>query len=797
MAVSIPIRIPMTWPYDPRSADSTRDPKRLNVMDEHVGNKIKTLKRPGYGLAYSLGAGTGQGLTSYNGSFYAVLNDTFVSVAANPNSGTTAVNFTQSAVPPWSGRYLCAAVVFKNRMWIMAGVGATPSPAADVWSSTDGITWVPASGSAPWAGRQAFSACVLGEKMFVMGGFSPAIGIFYNDVWSTENGTEWELVHALIDPALSPSPIWAARSSFGLVATSSGMFVIGGTSNFFAAFDDVWYSANGLDWSRIGGPFGWGTRTLMGCLYFQNKIWLIGGLNLAGAAQNDVWSSPNGLIWTQTTAAAFSSARYSTACCVYNNKMWSIGGIAAAAVTTDVYSSDLTGTTWSLVTSTPGFTARNGSNLLVFRTPTSVNTYRYPSMWMLAGNTNAGLNNEVWGGNLDTAVGTSIALAPTVTLQRYQFNSFQTGTRLLIKNQSNLWVYDSGNITVVTDAGYPTTTVPGIVVLGGFAYVMDPSGLIYNCALDNPYYWPALNVLGADYEDDAGVCLVKYLNYVVAFGTYTTQIFYDAGLATGSPLRSYLNASMKVGCANANTVCQMGATVIWVGQTREGLRQVLIFNGLTPAALSTPAIDKMLSGGIVNDYSALIFNANGHWFYVLNGAVAGGSRALVYDFSVKEWYEWDQTNFAGFNYFSAADLSSQATFLLDAAYGTGKVYATNSTGSQLYDDAGVPFTVELRTAKYDADSKEKKFWGRLDIVGDQNPGILSISYSDDDGQTYTAARTVDMNTARPALFRNGASRRRIFSITQTDSNPMRLEALEQQFESTWISFYSTQRPMGG
>jgi len=338
-------------------------------------------------------------------------------------------------------------------------------------------------------------------------------------------------------------------------------------------------------------------------------------------------------------------------------------------------------------------------------------------------------------------------------------------------------VYDSGSITVITEAGYPTTTVPGIVVLGGSAYVMDPSGLIYSCALDNPYYWPALNVLGADYEDDAGVCLVKYLNYVVAFGTYTTQVFYDAGLATGSPLRPYLNANMKVGCANANTVCQVGTTVAWVGQTQQGSRQVFVFEGLVPKAISVAAIDKMLTSQTSPaNMRALTFSANGHIFYVLNSGQSN-SNALVYDFTEKEWYEWEQTSFGGFNYFAAAELTSTSTYLLHPS--NGIVY---QTGLDLYTDDGTNFTVYLRTGTFDAETRRNKFWGRLDIVGDQNTGTPGIAFSDDDGQTYSAYRTVNMNSARPALFRNGASRYRIFVYFQEDANPMRIERLEQQFE---------------
>ena len=99
-----------------------------------------------------------------------------------------------------------------------------------------------------------------------------------------------------------------------------------------------------------------------------------------------------------------------------------------------------------------------------------------------------------------------------------------------------------------------------------------------------------------------------------------------------------------------------------------------------------------------------------------------------------------------------------------------------------YSDNGVPFQVYLRTGEFDAGNNRRKFFGRLDVIGDKNVGTPTISWTDDDYQTFTTGRTVDMNTNRPALFRCGSARRRAFVYDQTDTNPIRVEALEQQYE---------------
>ncbi len=330
----------------------------------------------------------------------------------------------------------------------------------------------------------------------------------------------------------------------------------------------------------------------------------------------------------------------------------------------------------------------------------------------------------------------------------------------------------------VTDSRYPYQTVPGIVVLGGYAYVMDPSGLIRNCALNDPFHWPLLNAVGADYESDPGVALVKYLNYVVAFGTYTCQFFYDAGIINGSPLKPYLNANMRVGCAAAATVCNIGPTVVWMSRTLEYNRQIMMFNGLAPQVISTPAVDKMLEAArFANPYATTAYS-QGHLFYIISGS---SDSSLVYDFSVKEWYEWTNTDSDPFSF--TASCSTQAFFgnlLLHAT--DGKVYRFDG----IYNaDNGTPFPVTVQTGLIDFDNTYNKFFGRTRIVGDKGAGTPTIQTTDDDYNTFSAGRTQDMdaNWRAPAraLFQEGAAISRAWKITQTDTSPFRWQALEVQY----------------
>jgi hypothetical protein len=340
------------------------------------------------------------------------------------------------------------------------------------------------------------------------------------------------------------------------------------------------------------------------------------------------------------------------------------------------------------------------------------------------------------------------------------------------------------------DPGYPTQTVPGLVVMGGWAFVMDPTGLIYNCALDNPYYWPALNVIGADFEEDQGVALAKYLNYVVAFGQNTTQLFFDAGISPGSPLQPYLNANARIGCANPHTVKRIANTICWLSQTAEKHWQVMMFEGLQPKPISTPYIEKILnSQNFANTYTfpintgAWVIDVPGHLCYCLSfGTTSFAGFTLAYDFTTGEWFEWKAYDTKPLWFTGSIPISSGgsngANYVQDAD--TGNVRQISTAMSS--DRGGSLFEVQVRTGRFNGGSNRMKAWGRLDVIGDQSFAQPSISYTDDDYSTYSTPRVVNMNLQRPALFRNGASRRRAWVYRQIDDFPMRVTHLELEFD---------------
>ncbi|MDA0745740.1 MAG: cadherin-like beta sandwich domain-containing protein [bacterium] len=208
---------------------------------------------------------------------------------------------------PWSGRYGAGAVVFDGRMWLMGGIGSGKVH-NDVWSSTDGVNWTLEVEHAAWSGRQLYSMVTAFDgKMWIVGGGISTYHPFraYNDVWCSSDGVTWEQV---TENAPWPPRVWTTVTVYRDRLWLMGGFRAEPTWN---NFDDVWYSANGVDWHRLETESIWTARHEYAAYVFDEKLWVVGGN--AWPLMNDAWHLEiQGLTFvTQPKVEEFVTAQYS------------------------------------------------------------------------------------------------------------------------------------------------------------------------------------------------------------------------------------------------------------------------------------------------------------------------------------------------------------------------------------------------------------------------------------------------------------------------------------------------------
>ncbi|CAB4172430.1 hypothetical protein UFOVP935_12 [uncultured Caudovirales phage] len=182
------------------------------------------------------------------------------------------------------------------------------------------------------------------------------------------------------------------------------------------------------------------------------------------------------------------------------------------------------------------------------------------------------------------------------------------------------------------------TTVPGVVYLDGYFFVMDENAVIYNCALSDPTAWGALDFITAAIEPGGGVALAKTQNYVVALKEWSTEFFYDVGNATGSPLSPVLSAFTHTGCASGYSVAELDNTIYWISKARQKGRSVTRMQGLQQQSVSTPDVDRILAASDLSSVYAYGIKISGHSFYVVG--LRDIDVTLAFDATSGTWAQW-------------------------------------------------------------------------------------------------------------------------------------------------------------
>lgn len=230
----------------------------------------------------------------------------------------------------WEGRHTAGYVVFKNRMWIVGGDAIQRHYQYDVWNSADGRKWdhVNQGQKVPWGPRVLHYTLVFQDKIWVMGGqtcpqFAPAEELFYDDIWNTSDGVNWEKVHPR-------QPSWPSRGMIGgSVVFQDRMWILGGGTYDTPGtperklYNDVWSSPDGVDWKRHVESAPWEPRQYHDVCVFDDKMLVMEGCD--GKNRKDVWYSADGVNWHELPDTPW-NPRHAASVFVYANALWMVAG---------------------------------------------------------------------------------------------------------------------------------------------------------------------------------------------------------------------------------------------------------------------------------------------------------------------------------------------------------------------------------------------------------------------------------------------------------------------------------------
>ncbi|HEU0099773.1 MAG TPA: hypothetical protein VFQ67_13495 [Allosphingosinicella sp.] len=177
---------------------------------------------------------------------------------------------------------LYAAAGFRGWMWILGGQDAKGAKAA-VWRSSDGLAWEEMR-KPPWTARAGAKATVFRDRLLLIGG-GEIDGPPLNDVWSTADGVEWRRESAGIADS--------APTGYSAVAFDGKLWLVG--ANRSGAFtSEMLVSDDGRRWRPVGAP--WSPRGAVAAWTSGDALYITGGkysVERDGRQQfiysNDVW----------------------------------------------------------------------------------------------------------------------------------------------------------------------------------------------------------------------------------------------------------------------------------------------------------------------------------------------------------------------------------------------------------------------------------------------------------------------------------------------------------------------------
>ena len=349
--------------------------------------------------------------------------------------------------------------------------------------------------------------------------------------------------------------------------------------------------------------------------------------------------------------------------------------------------------------------------------------------------------------------------------------------------------------------------------MDGYLFYTTDDGNIRNSDLNSVTAYTSTSFIQPNMAPDPPIGIARQKNAIIAFGTGSKEVFYNAGNATGSPLQRSAQFFERIGGLHQRSITTLENDIFFVSTPRYGDIGVYRIRELASQKISTANIDRiignMATGGTIyassfrlggypyasfaiilaSDTSDKLLLESGDYLLLesadkmlLEGNAAQTAsfvRQLVYNAQLGIWGEWDSDE-ATFIDGGGAGTSNQI-FATSRVTTTGKVYTINPIAAgELFTDNGSAYTMQIRTARLDMGTSKRKFVPRIVLICDkQAAGTATLEASDDDYATWRTIGTFDLTKMNPEIDRCGSYQGgRAYRISHSYNGPFRAEALE-------------------
>lgn len=220
------------------------------------------------------------------------------------------------------------------------------------------------------------------------------------------------------------------------------------------------------------------------------------------------------------------------------------------------------------------------------------------------------------------------------------------GTQIMIVDGTSGYIYTlaSGTLAKIADAdfggGNDVTFVDGYFIVDNLT-----GGTMQQSALLDGTSWDATEKATPEADPDGLVRCMNVHGVLMAFGSFTTEPWYNAANPTGFSFLRMQSSVINMGLASRWGAVEADNTAYWLAQNKEGLYGIVRLSGNSAEKISTVALDKEIQGySTVLDCAAWAMTTNGHTFIYFDFPTAG--KTWVYDSSTGTWSEartWQST----------------------------------------------------------------------------------------------------------------------------------------------------------
>ena len=222
---------------------------------------------------------------------------------------------------PWPARHVSGWLIHDNAMWLVGGDPQSGS-LTDVWTSSDGVNWTEVLNAIPnYQLRSLHHVASSNGNIFSFGGSSTSPDdICLNEVWKSADGTNWSQL---------PNAPWIPRGSMlnSVVDNDQNIWLLGGGRVLsFRDYNDVWKTADGINWTEVSTNAPWDPRHWHNTAWYDNKMWVLNG-SAKGEDNGETWYSADGVEWFELKNSKY-TPRHAASAVVADNTLWSMFGAA-------------------------------------------------------------------------------------------------------------------------------------------------------------------------------------------------------------------------------------------------------------------------------------------------------------------------------------------------------------------------------------------------------------------------------------------------------------------------------------